>query len=330
MRTLLLRQTEDILTALENKPGFYPHIIVLPVCHVTIRMTKFARSSRRIGVRYCHMNTQPVVNIAAYCFATLHELPALRTTLRTLCVMHHLRGTILISPEGINIFVAGTRIATDALLHHVRQLPGCENIEVKESFSDEQPFNRMLVKIKREIIAFGVPGITPQKYSSRRLSPDELKRWLDDNKPFTLLDTRNDFEIRVGTFTKAVSAGIDDFRSFPSAIVKLPQEMRHQPVVTFCTGGIRCEKAAPLLEREGFTDVYQLDGGILKYFERCGSAHFTGECFVFDKRVALDATLTPGRLKQCYNCQAVLEPTDLQSPDYTEGKSCSHCAGNHQ
>ena len=271
------------------------------------------------------MKPAPVVNIAAYCFATLSDLPALRVSLRTLCDAHQLRGTILISPEGINIFVAGQREAVDALLYCVRLFPGCAHIEVKESFSDEQPFNRMLVKIKREIIAFGVPGIAPQNHTSRRLPASELKRWLDEGKPVTLLDTRNDFEVRVGTFEQSVTVGINDFRSFPKAIAKLPPDMRHRPVVTFCTGGIRCEKAAPFLEREGFTDVYQLDGGILKYFEQCGSAHFTGDCFVFDKRVALDATLTPSRFKQCYNCQAVLTDADQTSAHYVEGASCPHC-----
>jgi UPF0176 protein len=157
--------------------------------------------------------------------------------------------------------------------------------------SRSRPFRRMRVKIKREIIAFGVAGIAPGCYTSPRLSARELKQWLDEGRPVTLLDTRNNFEVQTGSFRNALPIGIDDFRDFPAAVYQLPDELKQQPVVTFCTGGIRCEKAAPYLERAGFENVYQLDGGILKYFEECGAAHFEGKCFVFDERVALDASL---------------------------------------
>ena len=266
-----------------------------------------------------------VVNIAAYKFVDLHDLPPLRRHLQELCFQSQLRGTILLSPEGINLFVAGFRHGIDTLLADLRSRKEFADLPVKESLSDEQPFNRMLVKIKREIIAFGVEGVDPRKYTSKRIVPAELKRWLDEGKSVTLLDTRNDFEVDAGTFENAIPVGVDSFRDFPRAIGQLPDEMKQQPVVTFCTGGIRCEKAAPLLEQQGFSDVYQLDGGILKYFEECGGEHYQGDCFVFDKRVAVDASLKPSQLGMCYVCQAILSPAEQQSAQYIEGVSCPHC-----
>jgi len=265
------------------------------------------------------------VNLAAYRFARLESLPDLRLDLQGLCRALDLKGTILLSPEGINLFMAGRRSAVDELLARVRQIPGLADLNAKESLSEDQPFNRLLVKIKKEIIAFGVPGIEPGEYTSKRLSPQELKRWLDEGRSVTLLDTRNNFEIESGTFAGALPVGVDHFRDFPAAVKDLPAEIKNRPVVTFCTGGIRCEKAAPYLEREGFTEVYQLDGGILKYFEECGGEHYQGECFVFDKRVTLDPALQPGLTKQCFVCQATLTPEDQATSKYSEGVSCPSC-----
>ncbi len=267
----------------------------------------------------------PIVNIAAYKFANLQDLPRLRDGLRSLGLEQQLRGTILLSSEGLNLFLAGTRTSIDVLLAHLRAIPELADLPVKESYSNEQPFHRLLVKIKSEIIAFGVPGIEPGRYTSRRLSAQQLKQWLDEGRPVTLLDTRNNFEVETGTFRKALPIGVEDFRHFPEAVARLPEELKEQPVVTFCTGGIRCEKAAPYLERAGFRDVYQLDGGILRYFEDCGGAHFEGECFVFDQRVALDAALQPSLRKQCFACQAILSVEDQASPQYVEGVSCPVC-----
>ncbi|HEX8325659.1 MAG TPA: rhodanese-like domain-containing protein [Tepidisphaeraceae bacterium] len=232
-----------------------------------------------------------VVNVAAYQFAQLDNLVATRDELRALTLSRNLRGVILLSTEGVNLSLAGARDDVDTVLARVRAIPGVGAFPVKETYSDTQPFNRMLVKIKREIIAFGVPGIEPQTYTSARLPPHELKQWLDEGRPVTLLDTRNQFEVEAGTFKGAVSIGIDHFRDFPAAVERLPEEMKHRPVVTFCTGGIRCEKAAPYLEKAGFTEVYQLDGGILDYFKTCGGSHYDGDCFVFDQRGALTPDL---------------------------------------
>jgi len=266
-----------------------------------------------------------VVNISAYQFVPLTNLPVLREHLLSKCKALKLRGTILLSTEGINLFVAGEREAIDSLLREVRSVPGLEQFTPKLSLSDEQPFNRMLVRIKKEIIAFGVPGINPAERTSPKLSAEELKRWLDEGRPITLLDTRNEYEVKAGTFQNALTLGIDHFRDFPAAVAKLPDDLKRSPIVMFCTGGIRCEKAGPYMEREGFEQVYQLEGGILKYFEQCGGEHYTGDCFVFDRRVGVDPELAETQNTQCFHCQAILTPTDQEDPRYKLGVSCPYC-----
>lgn len=266
-----------------------------------------------------------VVNIAAYKFVTLDDLPGRRENLLSLCREQDLKGTILLSPEGINCFLAGTREAIDSFLTQLKAEPEFADLEVKESLSDRQPFTRLLVRIKKEIIAFGVEGIEPARRTSPRVSPKELKRWLDEGREVTLVDTRNDYEYELGTFANAVKLDLQDFRHFPQAVAGLPDEMRGQTVVTFCTGGIRCEKAAPFMEHVGFENVYQLDGGILKYFEECGGEHYHGECFVFDQRVSLDSNLEETETTVCFACQATLSRDDCRSPLYVPGRQCPHC-----
>ncbi len=206
----------------------------------------------------------------------------------------------------------------------VRSIPGLADLTPKESASAEQPYNRMLVKIKKEIIAFGVAGIDPARQPAAKLSPRTLKQWLDEGRAITLLDTRNDYEIRLGTFRGAVAAGIDHFRDFPEAVRRLPPAVKDRPIVMFCTGGIRCEKAGPFMAREGY-DVFQLDGGILKYFEECGGAHYDGECFVFDRRVGLDPNLQETKSVMCFACQMPLTEEDQKDPHYVPDVSCGHC-----
>jgi len=266
-----------------------------------------------------------VLNLAGYKFAQLDHLPELRARLLAYCRAHDLRGTILLGPEGINFFVAGERDPTTALLAELHVVPGLEDLTAKESVSTEQPFNRMLVKVKKEIIAFGIDGIDPARRPTEKISARTLKQWLDERRPLTLLDTRNDYEIRLGTFRGARAAGIDHFREFPEAVGQLPEGMKAQTIVTFCTGGIRCEKAGPFLELAGFENVFQLDGGILKYFEECGGAHFEGECFVFDRRVGVDANLRETDTVLCFNCQMPLRAEEQRDPRYVPDISCPHC-----
>lgn len=267
----------------------------------------------------------PILNAAAYKFAELTGLPELREQLKGECRKLELKGSILLSPEGINLFIAGNRAAVESLLVTIHGIHGLETLEAKFSESEEQPFNRMLVKIKQEIIAFGVEGINPAKHTAPRLTAKELKRWLDEGRPVTLLDTRNTYEVKLGTFTGAVTLPIRHFRKFPEAVDALPEELKQTPVVSFCTGGIRCEKAAPYLERAGFREVYQLEGGILKYFEECGGAHWEGECFVFDKRVGVDPGLQETGSQLCFACQEPLTAEEVKDPRYVYEVSCPYC-----
>ncbi|MEO7100351.1 MAG: sulfurtransferase [Luteolibacter sp.] len=266
-----------------------------------------------------------VTNISTYRFAELNGLKELREDLITNCKAWELKGTILLSTEGINLFVAGAAESIDLLLEKLRAIPGLEGLEPKVSLSETQPFNRMLVRLKKEIISFGVEAVRPANYTSPKLAARELKRWLDEGRPVTLLDTRNDYEVQLGTFKNAIIPNINTFREFPAAVRKLPDELKDQPVVMFCTGGIRCEKAGPFMELEGFNNIYQLDGGILKYFEECGGDHYDGECFVFDQRVGVDPGLRESDYAVCFACQAPLDSTDQEDPRYVHGVSCPHC-----
>ncbi|MDX1680227.1 MAG: pseudouridine synthase, partial [Akkermansiaceae bacterium] len=264
-------------------------------------------------------------NISTYCFAELDGLKELRAELLETCKGWDLKGTILLSQEGINLFVAGSGESIQALLDRLRAIPGLEGLTPKISYSDHQPFNRMLVRLKKEIISFGVEGVKPGEYTSPKLPPKELKKWLDEGKPVTLLDTRNDYEVKLGTFKGAIDPDIKTFRAFPNAVRELPEELKEQPVVMFCTGGIRCEKAGPFMEMEGFKEIYQLEGGILKYFEECGGDHYEGDCFVFDQRVGVDPALSETPHAVCFNCQAPLDQEDQADPRFVAGESCPHC-----
>jgi UPF0176 protein len=270
-------------------------------------------------------NTPPITNIAAYQFAALSGLKEWRSELLAECKSLGLKGTILISTEGINLFVAGARDGLERLLALLRARPGLESLAAKYSESDYQPFTRMLVRIKKEIIAFGVEGIDPAKRTSPKLKPAELKKWLDEGRPVTLLDTRNDYEVKLGTFRNALTFDLDHFRNFPAAVRTLPESLKDQPIVMFCTGGIRCEKAGPFMEKEGYKHIYQLEGGILKYFEDVGSAHYDGECFVFDQRVGVNPELSETGSVVCFHCQTPLTAEEQQSDRYVPGKSCPAC-----
>jgi RluA family pseudouridine synthase len=265
------------------------------------------------------------VNIAAYKFVALDHLQQRRAELLSLCRTLQLKGTILLSVEGINMFLAGTRPHINEFLQQLTAQPQFSNLEVKESLSDHQPFRRMLVRLKKEIISMGVPEVRPQLQTSPKISPRQLKAWLDEGKELTLLDTRNDYEHEIGSFENSVLLPIDHFRQFPEMIDNLPADLREKPLVMFCTGGIRCEKAGPLMESRGFQHVYQLDGGILKYFEDCGGEHYRGACFVFDKRVALDPQLNETGLALCFHCQAILSREEQQHPHYQPPRTCPRC-----
>ncbi|MCL4106805.1 UNVERIFIED_CONTAM: hypothetical protein GTU68_046199 [Idotea baltica] len=265
------------------------------------------------------------VNISSYRFVALDDLEARRSHLRQATESCELKGTILLSPEGINMFLAGTREQMDQFLVILRTDPLFSDLEVKESLSAYQPFNRTLIKIKKEIIAFGLDEVNPIHATSPKLPATELRKWLDEGRLVHLLDTRNDYEVEIGTFKNAIPAKVDNFREFPDAVRKLPESMKDEPIVMFCTGGIRCEKAGPFMEQEGFKHVYQLEGGILKYFEECGGDHYDGDCFVFDQRVAVDPSLKETDYTQCYICQEVVSPEQQKSERYAAGEFCPAC-----
>ncbi|MFI5446665.1 sulfurtransferase [Polaromonas sp. UC242_47] len=239
-----------------------------------------------------------ILNIAAYKFIALDHLADLQAAVLEAAQTRALRGTVLLAEEGINLFLAASSSDIHDFLAWLRTDVRFQDLEVKESWSTAQPFRKLLVKIKPEIIRMNHPAIRPSAGRAPSVDAATLKRWLndghdDDGRPVVTLDTRNDFEVDVGTFQQAIDWRITKFTEFPQALLDHRDELREKTVVSFCTGGIRCEKAAIFMQEAGLQHVYQLDGGILKYFEVNGHDHFDGECFVFDERRALDPALAP-------------------------------------
>lgn len=226
-----------------------------------------------------------ITNIAGYKFIKLNHLAELSTLLKNLC--QNLKGTILVAEEGINISLAGSKIDINNFVEKFTRDERFKDFEFKVTYSDFIPFDKLVAKIKKEIIAFAVPGVEPEKMTGKFISPKEFKAWLDSNKDIYILDVRNQCEIAAGKFSKAEDLKIEHFRDFPDAAKKISNELKKKTIVMYCTGGIRCEKASALLIQEGFENVYQLEGGILKYFEQCGNAHYDGKCFVFDNRTVI-------------------------------------------
>ncbi|WP_293776337.1 sulfurtransferase [uncultured Oxalicibacterium sp.] len=272
-----------------------------------------------------------IVNISAYKFVTFDDTVEKRPLFLEKCVALGLKGTILLSPEGINMFLAGSRQAIDGFMDWLHTDPRFADVVAKESFSDDQPFNKMLVKLKREIITMKHPLIKPELGRAPAVTAETLRRWLDqgqddEGKPVVMMDTRNDFEVDVGTFDDTLDYRITKFSEFPDVVASHKDELQGKTVVTFCTGGIRCEKAAIYMKNVGYDSVYQLEGGILKYFEEVGGAHYTGDCFVFDHRTALNPQLEPSsETATCPNCKNVVTPREQLSPAYLAGQSCPHC-----
>ena len=239
---------------------------------------------------------KPILNIAAYLFVSLDKLEELRSRMLQECNERHLKGTILLTGEGINLFLAGAELEMRGFLKWLRSDSRFTAIEAKESWSDEQPFKKMLIKLKSEIIRMNHPSIQPEKGRANFIAPQKLKEWLDRGtddlgRPVVMLDTRNAFEIDYGTFENALHFNIEKFTEFPEAITKHKEELLDKTIVSFCTGGIRCEKSGLYMREIGMEHTYQLEGGILKYFEEVGAAHYEGSCFVFDEREALEPSL---------------------------------------
>ena len=266
-----------------------------------------------------------ISNVAGYRFVDLPDRDALREPFREICKENALKGTILLSYEGINFFLAGPQPSIDQYLQFLEEDSRFSGISLKYSYTEYQPFNRMNVRLKKEIISLGLDNIKPAERTGEEITPTEFKQWLDEGREVAIIDTRNDYEIRLGTFENALDLNIKSFRAFPKAVESLPDSMKDTPVVMFCTGGIRCEKASVVMMDAGFSNVKQLKGGILGYFEEVGGEHWDGDCFVFDHRVALSAELEQSEVVQCFACRQPLTVEEQQSPDYVIEVSCPHC-----
>lgn len=279
-----------------------------------------------------------IINIAYYKFVRIACPASLQDTLSSLCEKLALKGTIILAHEGINSCLAGSEASVTAFIAHMHADPRFADIDFKRSESDTQPFRRMIVKLKSEIISMGQPGIDPANFTGKYVEPMELKQWLDNGEKVLLVDTRNDYEVALGTFAGAINPDIKTFRTFPEWVTEALGDKKAERIVTFCTGGIRCEKATAYMRQQGFEDVYQLKGGILKYFEDTSSAgaqatvqiqsdsHYNGDCFVFDHRVAVDQSLKQTAHELCFACWATLSPADKYNPLYIPEKQCPNCA----
>lgn len=286
-------------------------------------------------LQFMSTKEKPYVNISTYKFVSINDTEVLRPKYLAFCLEHNLKGTIILSEEGINMFLAGYKEDMDAFFNMFYQDSRFADIKPKFSYSDSQPFNRMLVKIKPEIITMKHPTVRPENGRAPGVLPKTLKRWLDqghdDNgKPVVMIDTRNAFEVDVGTFDKTLDYRITKFTEFPEVIKQHKDELEDKTIVTFCTGGIRCEKAVLYMQDIGYDNVYQLDGGILKYFEEVGGDHYHGDCFVFDYRTALNPQLQETETVQCFKCRSVVTPREQLSPDYVPGKYCPHCVARNK
>ena len=263
---------------------------------------------------------------ALYKFASLPDYRELQPALLDFCIGHDLKGTLLLAEEGINGTVAGSREAIDALMAYLRSDPRLADIEHKESFAEKTPFYRMKVRLKKEIVTLGVPGINPNNKVGTYVAPEDWNALISD-PDVIVIDTRNDYEYDIGTFKGAIDPHTTTFREFPDYVEKHLDPAKHKKVAMFCTGGIRCEKASSFMMEQGFEEVYHLQGGILKYLENVPAEEslWQGECFVFDQRVAVRHGLELGEYDQCHACRHPLSPEEMQSPQYVAGISCPYC-----
>ena len=271
------------------------------------------------------VNKNSVVNIAGYKFEPLVDPIDLVSLYQKKCDELELKGTMLISKNGINFSLAGTKQATDTIITFLEEDNRFLNIPLKVTYSETQPFRRMKVRLKKEIISLGRKDINPRDLTGERISPQDLKNLLDNKEDVLVLDTRNEYETRVGKFENAIDLNLDTYRDFPKAIESLPEEYKDKQIVMYCTGGIRCEKASAVMMKAGFADVKQLEGGVLDYFKETGGAYWEGNCFVFDERVALDTDLNETDYIYCYICREPLSAEEKASPDFKINEYCPYC-----
>ncbi len=267
---------------------------------------------------------------ALYKFVSLPNYKHLQAPMLDACQQQHIKGTLLLAEEGINGTIAGLPDDIHQILNFLRTNPLFENkfsdLEHKESYADEHPFYRMKVKLKKEIVTLGVAGVSPTNKVGTYVKPEDWNALISDPEVF-LIDTRNDYEVDIGTFKGAIDPKTTTFREFPNYIAQHFDKTKHKKVAMFCTGGIRCEKASSYMMDQGFEEVFHLQGGILKYLETVPETEsmWQGECFVFDQRVAVKHNLAVGDFDQCYACRHPLSPDEMKSKQYTAGVSCPYC-----
>lgn len=263
---------------------------------------------------------------ALYKFVSLPDCQALQAPLQARCDQHGIKGTLLLAPEGINGTIAGTHAGVHAVLSYLRSDQRMADLAHKESFAETMPFYRMKVRLKREIVTMGVPDIDPNHMAGTYVKPEDWNQLISD-PDVVVIDTRNDYEVAIGTFKGAIDPSIKSFSELPEWIRQQKVLDKKPKVAMFCTGGIRCEKSTAFMRAEGFDEVYHLQGGILKYLEVVPeeSSLWQGDCFVFDERVAVGHGLRLGEYELCRSCRYPLGPEDRQSPHYELGISCAHC-----
>ncbi len=269
----------------------------------------------------------PMYTIAAlYHFTRFADPAAVQGPLKALCDAHDIRGSLLIAREGINGTVAGPRAGIDALIAHIRALPGCADLEWKESTSDHPPFGKMKVRLKREIVTMGQPDVDPLAATGHYVAPEDWNE-LIRSPDVAVIDTRNDYEVAIGTFEGAIDPGTRSFRDFPAWWEANKERFHNKRIAMFCTGGIRCEKSTNFLLGQGVPEVFHLKGGILKYLEEVPEDQSTwhGDCFVFDGRVSVGHGLREGPHLLCHACRRPILPADRARPEYEQGVSCHHC-----
>ncbi|MDO6565930.1 rhodanese-related sulfurtransferase [Alteromonas sp. 1_MG-2023] len=267
---------------------------------------------------------------AMYKFVALENFEAMRQPLLTAMESNGIKGTLLLASEGINGTVSGTREGIDGLLQYLNADERINPISCKESLHEEQPFYRTKVKLKKEIVTMGVEGIDPRKTVGTYVKPADWNALISD-PDVTVIDTRNGYEIEIGTFKHAIDPKTETFREFPEYVAKTLSPEKNKKVAMFCTGGIRCEKSTAYLKEQGFDEVYHLEGGILQYLEDVPKEEslWEGDCFVFDNRVAVNHDLEKSDYHQCYACRLPITDEDMQSEKYESGVSCPHCFGTH-
>ncbi|MCU7554204.1 rhodanese-related sulfurtransferase [Alteromonas sp. ASW11-19] len=267
---------------------------------------------------------------AMYKFVALDNFEAMRQPLHDVMVANDIKGTLLLAHEGINGTVSGPREGIDALLAYLNSDERINPISCKESLHEEQPFYRTKVKLKKEIVTMGVEGIDPRQTVGTYVKPKDWNALISD-PDVLVIDTRNGYEIDIGTFKNAVDPKTETFREFPQYVEREMDPAKHKKVAMFCTGGIRCEKSTAYLKEQGFNEVYHLEGGILQYLQEVPKEEslWEGDCFVFDNRVAVDHDLQKSRYDQCYACRLPITEEDKQSEKYESGVSCPHCYGTH-